>query len=183
MYLLCLWIWHNTLHIKGLTHEFDSLIISSCGQRRLWSDYPPSLIWVFTGRTLILLVLSCRGSNLLYRLEWSSLLRDTFCSLQWYIVCCHWLPWPWYPKSTMPVWMEGHAPLLLPCCQFVEIFLEYGTVVLIPDLPVQDTVIREEPVLDWTQSGRSLINSKIYCRTKETLQPKSMLFYSSSNVA
>ena len=26
------------------------------------SDHPPSLIWVFAGRTAILLVLSCRGS-------------------------------------------------------------------------------------------------------------------------
>ena len=33
------------------------------GQRRLWSD-PPSLILVFAGRTLTLLVLSCPGSNI-----------------------------------------------------------------------------------------------------------------------
>ena len=33
-------------------------------QRRLWSDWRmPRLIWVFPGCTLILLVLSCRGSN------------------------------------------------------------------------------------------------------------------------
>ena len=35
-------------------------------QRRLWSDWGdrmPRLIWVFAGRTLILLVLSCRGSH------------------------------------------------------------------------------------------------------------------------
>ena len=32
-------------------------------QRRLWSDWAGAqLIWVFAGRTLILLVLSCRGS-------------------------------------------------------------------------------------------------------------------------
>ena len=32
-------------------------------QRRLWSDWRmPRLIWVFAGRTAILLVLSCRGS-------------------------------------------------------------------------------------------------------------------------
>ena len=37
-------------------------------QRRLWSDWADahcSLIWVFAGRTLILLVLSCRGSGML----------------------------------------------------------------------------------------------------------------------
>ena len=54
----------------------------SCGQRRLWSDWAdpsflhadsedfdqtkrmPRLIWVFAGRTVTLLVLSCRGSML-----------------------------------------------------------------------------------------------------------------------
>ena len=37
--------------------------LSSCGQRRLWSaGRMPRLIWVFAGRTVILLVLSCRGS-------------------------------------------------------------------------------------------------------------------------
>ena len=38
--------------------------LSSCGQWRLWSDWAdvPRLIWVFAGRTAVLLVLSCRGS-------------------------------------------------------------------------------------------------------------------------
>ena len=44
------------------SHEPKQL--SSCGQRRLWSDWRmPWLIWVFAGYTLTLLVLSCRGSN------------------------------------------------------------------------------------------------------------------------
>ena len=35
---------------------------SSCGQRRLWSDWANArLIWVFAGCTVVLLVLSCCG--------------------------------------------------------------------------------------------------------------------------
>ena len=36
--------------------------LSSCGQRRLWSDWVDVQIRVFAGRTVILLVLSCCGS-------------------------------------------------------------------------------------------------------------------------
>ena len=39
-------------------------------QRRLWSDWGmPRLIWVFAGRTLILLVLTCHGSSIFQGLK------------------------------------------------------------------------------------------------------------------
>ena len=41
-------------------------------QRRLWSDWADArLIWVFTGRTVTLLVLSSRGSNVLSQITFS----------------------------------------------------------------------------------------------------------------
>ena len=54
-------------------HSMDSKgpKVSSCGQRRLWSD------WIFAGRIVILLVLLCRGSNnKLCRLLRSSLIKN-----------------------------------------------------------------------------------------------------------
>ena len=49
-------------------------------QRRLWSDWMPRLIWVFAGRTLILLALSCRGSYLCFRLQlWKIGMIVIFC--------------------------------------------------------------------------------------------------------
>ena len=38
--------------------------------------------------------------------------------------------------------------------------MQYGTVMLVPDSSVENTESAKSPVLDLTQSGRSLMNSK-----------------------
>ena len=86
-----------------------------------------------------------------------------FCSqdmiFQW-IVPGIWISWSQYPDCTAFVWVKGHPPLLFPGCQVVQVILQNVTVLLGFNLPIQDVSSAKTLVLDWTQSGRLLINNR-----------------------
>ena len=83
----------------------------------------PRLIWVFAGRVVILLALSCRGSYVLLWLSFSRFLQKNTQTAQVKMLVCNilsssinifieiWNVISDLKRPTQPIWQKDHAPL------------------------------------------------------------------------